>query len=121
MASQPVIKLFQHSDEATSYAAGTLVFAAEEPGNAMYVVQEGEVDIVVRDQVVETVGPGGILGELALIDQGPRSAAARARTDCKLVRVDAMRFKFLVQQNPFFALEVMRIMAHRLRQMDARV
>ncbi len=52
----------------------------------MYVVQEGEVDIVIRDQVVETVGPGGILGELALIDQGPRSASARARTDCKLVR-----------------------------------
>ena len=121
MASQPIINLFRHADDAQTYGAGAVVFAADEPGDAMYVVQEGEVDIVIRDQVVETVGPGGILGEIALIDQRPRSATARARSDCRLVRVDPRRFKFLVQQNPFFALEVMRIMAHRLRQMDARI
>jgi CRP/FNR family transcriptional regulator, cyclic AMP receptor protein len=121
MGSQPVINLFRHADDVASYPAGTLVFAAEQPGDAMFVVQEGEVDIVIRDQVVETVLAGGVLGELALIDHGPRSASARARTDCKLVRIDAQRFKFLVQQSPFFAIEVMRVMADRLRRMDARV
>ena len=59
MGSQPVISLFRHADDVASYSAGTLVFAAEQPGDAMFVVQEGEVDFVNRDQVVETVGPAG--------------------------------------------------------------
>ncbi|HXQ21148.1 MAG TPA: cyclic nucleotide-binding domain-containing protein, partial [Candidatus Acidoferrales bacterium] len=71
--------------------------------------------------VVETMGPGGILGEMALIDQNPRSATAVAKTDCTLVPVNEARFKFLVKQVPAFSLEVMRVMASRLRKMDAEV
>ena len=85
----------------------------------MYIVKEGEVDILVHGKTVETVGPGEILGEMALIDQNPRSATAVARTDCQLVPIDEKRFTFLVQQTPYFSIEVMRIMARRLRQMDA--
>jgi len=85
----------------------------------MYILKEGEVDILVHDKIVETIGPGEILGEMALIDQNPRSATAVARTNCQLVSIDEKRFTFLVQQTPYFAIEVMRVMARRLRQMDA--
>lgn len=86
----------------------------------MYIVKEGEVDVLVRGKTMESVGPGEFLGEMALIDKHPRSATAVAKTDCQLVPVDEKRFTFLVQQTPYFAIEVMRIMARRLRQMDAR-
>ena len=59
---------------------------------------------------------GGIMGELALIDSKPRSASAVAKTDCRLVPLDDKQFIFLVQQTPFFAIRVMRIMAERLRR-----
>lgn len=98
-----------------------MVFNEGDPGNMMYAVLEGVVDIMVGDQVVSTVLADSILGEMALIDHGPRSATAVARTECKLVPIDERRFLFLVQQTPNFSLDVMRIMATRLREMNAFV
>jgi len=57
---------------------------------------------------------------MALIDSGPRSATAIAATTAKLVAVDSKQFTFLVQEHPTFALQVMKIMAERLRNADAR-
>ena len=96
-----------------------MIFAEGQPGDVMYVVKDGEVDVLIHNQVVETIGPGDVLGEMALIDQQPRSATAVARTDCQLVSINEARFKYLVQQTPYFAIEVMRVMARRLRHMDA--
>ena len=56
-----------------------------------------------------------------MIDGGARSASAVARTDSRVVRLDEKRFQFLVQQTPNFAVQVMRIMAARLRRMDTRL
>jgi CRP-like cAMP-binding protein len=58
---------------------------------------------------------------MALIDRRPRSATAIAKTDAHLVRIDERRFQFMVQQTPFFALEVMRTIVRRLRDMNARL
>ncbi|HVO25217.1 MAG TPA: cyclic nucleotide-binding domain-containing protein [Candidatus Margulisiibacteriota bacterium] len=110
--------LFQFSEDHKSFSAGEEIFAEGQPGDVMYVVKEGEVDLMVHGKLVDTVGPGGVLGEMALIDHRPRSAAAVARTDCRLVPINETRFQFLVQQTPFFSLEVMRILVHRLRKMD---
>lgn len=112
---------FRFAENVETVAAGTAVFREGDAGACMYVVRSGEVDILVSGDVVETVTAGGVLGELALVDEGPRSATAIARTNAELVPVDSRRFEFLVQQHPFFALEVMRVMAQRLRAMDARV
>ena len=86
----------------------------------MYAVVEGEVDLDVHGTVVETVGEGGILGELALIDTEPRSATAIARTQAQIAAVDQSRFMFLVHEHPRFALQVMRVMAERLRNANTR-
>ena len=112
------MNVFRHA-EAVDYGPGNKIFSTGEEGTAMYVIMEGEVDILVGSQVVETAGPGSIFGEMALIDKAPRSASAVAKTACKLVMVDERRFQFLVQETPYFALDVMAIMANRLRRANA--
>ena len=100
-------------------AAGKVIFAQGDAGDVMYVVVEGQAQIMIDGKVVETVRTGGILGEMALIDAGPRSATAIAKTQCLLVPIDQQRFAHLVQQRPEFALHLMRVLANRLRRMDA--
>jgi len=84
----------------------------------MYVVVEGAVEIRIGETLLETVEPGGMIGEMALIEQLPRSATAVASKDSKVSAVDRKRFLFLVQNHPFFALQVMEVLANRLRRMD---
>ncbi len=110
------IELFQHAEDFVTFKAGERIFEIGQAADYMYAVVEGEIDIVVRDKVLETTSAGGIVGEMALIDRAPRSASAFARSDCKLVPVDAKRFEYMVAQTPFFALQVMRVMAERLRR-----
>ena len=113
------IKYFRNSEDAQTFRAGQIVFTEGDPGNMMYAILEGEVEIMVGDQVVGIIPAGSIVGEMALIDHSPRSATAVARTECRLVPIDERRFLFMVQQTPNFSLDVMRIMAARLRDMDA--
>jgi len=111
-------KLFQSVEEQESFSAGDYIFREGETGTVMYGVSEGEVDITLAGKVLETVGPGGMVGEMALIDDKERSAAVVAKTDCRLAPINKECFTFLVQETPYFALEVMRVMADRLRRMD---
>jgi CRP/FNR family transcriptional regulator, cyclic AMP receptor protein len=101
--------------------AGEVIFREFDMGSEMYVVLEGEVDLAIGDNVVETLGPGEPFGEMALIDQTPRTASATARTECKLAVIPERRFAFLVQTTPYFALDLMKVMADRLRKMNAMV
>ena len=110
--------LFQNASEYKSYDAGETIFEVGSPATHMFVVKEGEVDIIVNDMTVETAGEGMIFGEMALIDDKPRSATAKAKTDCHLVPIDEKRFTFLVQQTPFFAIHVMKVLAYRIRNIN---
>lgn len=115
------IRLFDNCDDLVSYPSGTTLFKSGEPRKNMYVVVEGEVDLFVKGNHVETVEAGGIFGEMALIEKDVRTATAITRTDCRLAIVDENRFNFLIQQTPFFAIKMMRILAKRLRRMDQRI
>jgi len=106
--------------ETMGVAAGKSVFQAGEPGETMYVIAEGEVEILDGSAILETAGPGSIVGELALIDDEPRSATVVAKTDCRLVPVDRRRFQYMVQETPFFGLAVMKVLADRLRRKNVR-
>jgi CRP-like cAMP-binding protein len=110
------LELFRNATDARPYRAGEAIFRAGDKGDNMYVVVEGEVRISAGGRELELLGPGGVFGEIALIDSGPRSADAVAVTDCRVVPVDEAWFKFLVQQTPFFSLQIMRVMADRLRR-----
>lgn len=110
------LKLFQNSKEWEAFSAGQIIFSDGQPGEVMYVILEGEVDIQASGKGLQTLHSGGMFGEMALVDGEPRSAEAVARTDCKLVPINKKRFAFLVTETPFFALEVMKVMANRLRE-----
>jgi CRP-like cAMP-binding protein len=114
------IGLLLRSGEAEDFAAGVTIFNKGEPAETMYVVQEGSIALSIGDRTVEVLGPGGLFGEMAVIDREPRSASAVAVTDTKLVAIDKRRFWFLVQETPYFAEIVMRVMAARLRREGAR-
>jgi CRP/FNR family transcriptional regulator, cyclic AMP receptor protein len=110
------INVFRNAADAESLEAGATLFREGDPGDVMYAVAEGSIELIVDGTVVENVGPGGILGELALIDAAPRSATAIAATATRIVRVDHPRFNYLVHEHPTFALQVMTVMAERLRR-----
>jgi CRP/FNR family cyclic AMP-dependent transcriptional regulator len=111
--------IFTHEPNARHIRAGEVIFEAGSAGKAMFAVQSGEVDIRIGEVIVETVGPEGFFGEMALLEDAPRTATAIAHTDCTLAEIDSFAFMRQVSRNPFFALEVMRVLAHRLRRADA--
>ena len=98
------------------FAAGQTIFSQGESGNRMYIVRSGSVDILINGLLVETVEPNGIFGEMAVVDGGARSATARAQTVCELAPIDQRTFVLMVDEAPYFALNVMRVMANRLRR-----
>ena len=100
--------------------AGETIFRTYDMGAEMYVVLEGEVELAIGSSVVETLGPGEPFGEMALIDQAPRVATATAKTRCVLAVIPEKRFLFMIQTTPHFALQIMKVMADRLRKMNAR-
>jgi CRP/FNR family cyclic AMP-dependent transcriptional regulator len=112
--------LFRSAENFETYEAGQLIFEEGHPGDVLYVIKEGEVEILVGARVVETLEAGEIFGEMALIEHKGRSASARAKSACSVVPVSEQRFSFLVQQTPHFAISVMQTMAERLRNMNAR-
>jgi CRP-like cAMP-binding protein len=114
------ISFFKSSTDAEPHRAGDVIFREGDAAHDFYVVTEGEVALTIGGEVVDVVGPGGMFGELALIDPAPRSATATAKTDAKVVPVNEKRFFFLIQQTPGFALQVMRAMADRLKRNDAK-
>lgn len=116
MQQHPDIDAASPPETDYAIASGETLFREGEIGDALYIVAEGQVDISASGQWLETLGPGDILGEMALIDDQPRMATAVARTDCLLTRVSRAHFLTLVQRNPRFALQVMRIMSNRLRR-----
>ena len=109
------IQLLRNEKDVIQVPAGQTIFQEGEVGDAMYVVLDGTVDIVHKGKVIDQVETGSIFGEMALVDDEPRSASAIAKTDVQIARVNQQRFEFLVQYSPLFAVEVMRIMARRLR------
>lgn len=113
-----LLNLFKNEEDLTVFATREVIFKEGTPGDAMYVLVAGEVELSVRGHHVKTIRPGELFGEMALIDAEDRSATATAAADSKLVRLNKARFGFLVQQTPFFALHVMQILATRLRNMD---
>jgi len=116
------VKLDMFTEEANPRVceAGEAIFRAYDMGAEMYVVLEGTVEITIGPNFVEALGPGEPFGEMALIDQAPRTATAVAKTACKLAVIPEKRFLFMVQQTPHFALQIMKVMADRLRKMNAR-
>jgi len=107
-----LVDLLPSDARLTTVPAGELIFAQGDRGDKMYVIAEGEVRILIDGKLVEVIGAGAILGEMALLDAEPRIT----KTRCVLVPLDERSFTDLVTRRPEFALQVMRVLAHRLRR-----
>lgn len=101
-----------------SYRGGQTIIAEGASATEMYVVRSGRVSIKVHEKMIEEVGPGGIFGEMALIAESGRGAAVVAVEDCVVIPVDQRLFLILVQDTPNFALNVLRVLSRRLRNMN---
>lgn len=110
------IEMFSKVPESLTFKAGDTIFREGEPGQVMYGIISGIIDMRVDDKTVETLHAGDVFGEGALVrPDGLRGSTAIAQTDCKLAVLDQERFKFLIENTPMFAIEVMRSYSNRLR------
>ena len=113
--------LFRSPEFYVPFKAGDVIFKEGDPGDAMYVVIEGELGLSIRGQPIRSFGRGEIIGEMALISNTPRVGTVVANTACKLAPINKKRFLMLVQQSPQFSLHMLETMAERIRWMDSLI
>ena len=101
--------------EAHSFKAGEVIFKEGDEAHQLFVIKSGAVNILSGNRKLAELSTNEIFGEMALIDDAPRSATAVAKTDVELVPISEKQFLFLVSQTSYFALNVMRVLARRLR------
>lgn len=118
MAELPI---FRDVPGAVDVDAATVLFTEGDPADVMYAIVDGQVDLTLRGEMLETHGPGSIVGELALVDSRPRSTTAVTRSASRIVQVDRQHFMYLVHEHPTFALQVMTVMTERLRRANQHV
>jgi CRP-like cAMP-binding protein len=104
-----------------SYPAGKVIIAAGSVGASMYAVIDGRVAVTVAGRVIERIPPGGIFGELALVDRSARAATAIADTDCRLLSIGRNEFLKLVKAKPEFGASLLRSIAERMQSLAAKV
>jgi CRP/FNR family cyclic AMP-dependent transcriptional regulator len=110
-----------------SYRKSEVIFKEGSTGSEMYLIRRGRVLLSVRQNETQEVplivlNRGDFFGEMALVDDSPRSATASAvDDDTELIVMDRGRFLFMVRQQPEFALSLMHTLCRRLRDMDKRL
>jgi len=111
--------LLRHGVKFRRFDAGERIFLEQDPGDALYVVHTGRVEVLTFGSLLESVGPNGVFGEMALIDGCPRAAAALASEPTEVAVVDMATFLKLIGEEPKFALRVMRVLTVRIRRIGA--
>lgn len=106
-------------EKVVTFPDNGVVFLKGAPGDHAFIVKKGRVEIRDAGRALESIDPGEIFGEMALIDEGPRSASAVAVEPSEVIVLDRDTFNGLVRDHPDFALFVMRLMVRRLRTMNA--
>ena len=134
LAEVPFFQLLDEQERTTLAAhmdvvrlsAGETVFHYGDPGDSLYVIRSGEVEISFKDDtgeriVLERAGAGDFFGELSLLDGGPRSASAEVLRDLEALRVDRDDLDRLVRQHPAAAIDLLTATGRRLRQTAERL
>ncbi len=112
------LKLLAFTSEYLTYDDGEIVFRVGDPGDCAYVIIEGEVDIIAETEtgevVVATLGRNALFGELALLNNVPRTATIRARGQLHVLRIADDVFLKLLAENSDVALDVIRQLSEKL-------
>lgn len=112
--------IVRSSEPVRTFKAGETIFKEGEMGDFMYILVEGQVEVIVKGVAVGVFEPVEVFGEMAVIDPKPRSATVVAKSNCRLIAINQKRFMFLIQQKPQFAIDLMSILVERIRWMDAQ-
>ncbi len=112
--------VFVNASERRKLGREELLFAEGDLGAEMFGVISGAVELRHGDRVLEVVGPGQTFGEMAIIDRSPRSLTAVALELSEVAVINERDFLFLVHETPTFALQVMRTLTERIRQVGPR-
>jgi CRP/FNR family transcriptional regulator, cyclic AMP receptor protein len=107
----PTFEILRHEHDIRSFKRGETIFKEGDPAECMFAVVEGAVEIELKNTVVEHIGPGGVFGEMALIDGLHRSATAVAAADCSVAAINEKRFLRLTPSRVQF-LNLVRIPHH---------
>jgi CRP-like cAMP-binding protein len=109
-----------------SYPRGSVIFEEGVPGDYMYVIKQGQVKISKlsddgREKILEILGPGDFVGEMALLDRGPRSASVKSTQPCVLLALSRQDFLSLLRERPEISLELIRELSRRLRETNEQI
>lgn len=107
------------------YEDGEVVVRQGDPGDALFVIEDGTVEIVAErggvDTLLRTAGPGELIGEMALFERAPRSATVRARGQARILTLDRRNFLRRITEDPTLAFRIIEAMAHRVRDLSREV
>lgn len=110
------------SDLLVSVGAGETIFQEGSHGEEMYIIESGEVELVKRfgpdERHLSVLGVGDFFGEISVLEEIPRTATARARTDCRLLPIDPSTFDHLLRRHPEVTVRMLRKLTRRLREID---
>ena len=109
-----------------SYPRNSVILFEDDPGDALYVVAQGQVKVVLigedgREVILSVMGEGEFFGEMALVDDEPRSAHVIAMEDSTLLVIRREDFQGLLAQTPGIGLALLRELSRRLRRVDEKV
>lgn len=113
----------KHIDRAatqTEYGAGHVLCIEGAVGRELIMLIDGEAEVQRGGKVVTTVGPGAFIGEMSLLDGGPRSATVTTTTEVKALVLPTREFWQVLDEVPAIAHRLLRTLAERLRAMDER-
>lgn len=113
--------LSRYGGKPVSFGEGDVIFREGDVADCFYVIRDGTIDITLGNRVLKPLQRGDIFGEMSLIDGMPRSANAVAQTKATVIPINEEQFLFLVGKLPYFALNVMRVLAMRLRDMNRAI
>jgi CRP/FNR family cyclic AMP-dependent transcriptional regulator len=103
-----------------TFAEGEAVTTEGKSGIGFFVIEDGNATVSVKGEILRTLGPGDHLGEIALIDEGPRSATVVATTDLRCRGMAAWEFRSFVQEHPEVAWSLLQTLAARFRETQER-
>jgi CRP-like cAMP-binding protein len=107
------------------YHDGDVIIRQGDEGDCMYVIQEGQVEVILESQgqeiPLQVHGPGAFFGEMAIFDKDVRSATVRALGESKILTVDKKNFMRRVHEDPSLAFHLVETMSRRIRELVDKV
>ena len=103
------------------YVDGEVICRQGEPGENMFVIQSGRVDVLIDDVLVTELTAGDLFGEMAIVERRPRSATVRAHGPARVLTLDKRSFLRQVHEDPSLAYRILETMSRRVRRLDGEL